>query len=291
MRATHICLFLFLLLAIAQLAKGQETSNFDQALLFEANKSFSQRELMGVTGKCLATDPRWKSRFDSELLEYCLNKLQAFLAARGYLRATVGKPQKLQSDRGERFIIHVSEEALYSLGAVRIEGSKLLSSDRIREMLELKTGDVADGERIGAWLNERVANVYKNFGYMRYASEIVPKFHVKSATEGIVDLHVTIDEGDAFLVRSIRFEGNGRVPRETLLRQMTVRQGEVFSQELFNEDLKRIIQTGPFEIIDVDKDVDYRWDDKSPRLDLTIHLRRKASAKSSNELRHPSFPV
>jgi len=36
--------------------------------------------------------------------------------------------------------------------------------------------------------------------------------------------------------------------------------------------------TGQFDVIDVDKDVDYTWDQKSPQLDLTIRLRKKAPA-------------
>jgi len=78
----------------------------------------------------------------------------------------------------------------------------------------------------------------------------------------------------AFTIRSIKFEGNGNVPEDDLRREMLVRIGEVFNKELFDESLKRIRQTGLFEAIDPDKDVDYTWDQKVPRLDLTIHLKR-----------------
>lgn len=244
--------------------------------MFEGNKAFSHRELLAVTDKCLATDPRWKGEVDSELLEYCLHKLQAFLTARGHLQASIGKPQKLQSDSGQQWVVQVNENALYRLGEVRIEGSKLLSAERIRELLKLKTGDIADGELIGAWLFESVSRVYKNFGYLQYASEVVPEFFAaRGATEGIVNLKVTVDEGDVFLVRSIRFEGNGNMPEDDLLRELTVRTGDVFNHELFSEGLKRITATGQFDVIDVDKDVDYRCDGKTPQLDLTIRVKRR----------------
>ena len=60
------------------------------------------------------------------------------------------------------------------------------------------------------------------------------------------------------------------------MREMLVRTGEIFNRELFDESLKRISQSGQFEVIDADKDVDYSSQDRTiPLLDLTIHLRRK----------------
>jgi hypothetical protein len=57
---------------------------------------------------------------------------------------------------------------------------------------------------------------------------------------------------------------------------MLLRSGEVFNHELLDESLKRIDQTGQFETIDGEKDVDYRSVGKKPELDLTIHLKKKA---------------
>lgn len=143
----------------------------------------------------------------------------------------------------------------------------------------MKTGDIANAESLSEGLYERVKKAYGKFGYIQYTAEVEPKFHLKDgAQEGVVDFTVTIDEGHAFTIRSITFEGNGNVPEDALQREMLVQNGEVFNKELFVESLKRISQTGQFEVIDADKDVDYRWDQKSPRLDLTIHLKKKVPA-------------
>jgi hypothetical protein len=74
-------------------------------------------------------------------------------------------------------------------------------------------------------------------------------------------------------------------PDNALRNGMLVRLGEVFNKKLFDESLKRISQTGQFEVIDADKDVDYSWDQKSPRVDLTIRLKKKAPA--DEELKAP----
>jgi outer membrane protein assembly factor BamA len=141
-----ICFLFFLVSVVVDAPKGQETKPSDIALQFEGNRVFSQQELLAVTEKCLATDPHWNGRIEPEPLAYCSRKLQAFLGSKGYLKATVGKAQTRQLQDKHGVIIHVDEGALYRLGEVRIEGAKLLSSDRIRELLDLKRGDIADGE-------------------------------------------------------------------------------------------------------------------------------------------------
>ena len=117
---------------------------------------------------------------------------------------------------------------------------------------------------------------------------VQPKFHRKDgAPEGVADLAVTIDEGNAYTIASIQFEGNGNVPTDVLLREMIVRNGEIFSPDLLDDSLTRINQSGQFETIDADKDVDYSVDKQSPRLNLTIHLKKRLAASELAPLPQP----
>jgi len=242
------------------------------------NKVFSEQELIGVTDKCLERFSHGNAKDDYVTLDYCLWKAKQFLFSKGYLKATFGEPKKQETQDGLRVIVPINEGALFRLGEVKIEGSTLFSPAQILEMLTLKTGDIVDADSLSVWFFERVAKAYGNFGYIQYTAEPELKFHLKEGgREGVVDLTVTIDEGHVFTIRSIKFEGNGSVPEHTLFREMLVRNGEVFNKELFVESLKRISQSGQFEPIDAEKDVDYKWDQKSPRLDLTIHLKKKAA--------------
>jgi hypothetical protein len=54
---------------------------------------------------------------------------------------------------------------------------------------------------------------------------------------------------------------------------MLVHSKEVFDEELFRLSLKLISETGHFEAIDADKDVDYRVDEDRARVDITIRLK------------------
>jgi outer membrane protein assembly factor BamA len=265
---------------------AQEVAAPKTVLDFEGNKVFSKPELLEVADKCLAGYSR--SQDEDQPLDYCLYRVRQFMSAKGYLQARLGKPRQEQTENGSKTIVSINEGALFRLGDVEIDGSRTLAPTQIRDMFELKTGDIADGDRIGTWLYERVKKAYGNLGYIQYTAEVQPKFHHKDdAAEGVADLLVTIDEGSAFTIASIRFEGNGNVSRDVLLREMMVRNGEVFSQEMLDASLTRINQSGQFETIDADRDVDYGVDQKAPRLSLTIHLKKRVAAAALAPLPRP----
>ena len=266
--------------------QAQEAAAAKTVLDFEGNKVFSKPELLEVANRCLTGFS--KSPDEDALLDYCLHRVRQFMSAKGYLQAQLGKPLQEQTENGPRTIVSVNEGALFRLGEVEIDGSRTLAPTQIREMLELKTGDIANADSIGVWLYERVKKSYGNLGYIQYTAEIQPKFQRKEgAREGVADFAVTIDEGNAFTIASIQFVGNGNVSRDTLLREIVVRNGEVFSQDRLDDSLFRINQTGQFEAIDVNKDVDYEVDKQAPRLSLTIHLKKRVMGSAVAPLPQP----
>ncbi|SRR6266496_20974 len=263
---------------VAGVDRGQEAAHKQLVLDFEGNKIFSSKQLLDVSSKCLAKPAHLRNGYDAGYVDYCLRKVKSFLFDNGYLRAKIGEPRQQETESTIRVVVPIDEGALYRLGDVKIEGSKLLGPAQILQMLSLKPGDVAKAESLSEWAHGRVKKAYETFGYMQYSASLEPVFQLESgAGEGVVDFIVTVDEGEAFVIRSIKFEGDGSVPEDELRKEMLVRIGEVFNKELFDESLKRISQTGQFEVIDADKDVDYRGDNEGTRLDLIIHLKKKST--------------
>jgi outer membrane protein insertion porin family len=243
-------------------------------LVFEGNRVISQQELLSETCKCLAADSASEYRF----LDYCLSRLKFFLTSKGYLQANVGEPKKQNADKALHLIVPINEGPLFKLGKIEIKGSTLFSSAQMLELLDLKPGDIANADCIGVWAVQKLGRVYANLGYIDYTANLEFIFHVEpGAREGTADLRVTVEEGAAFTVRSIKFEGNANISESDLLKEMFVSRGEIFNRQLFEDSLKRISQTGHFERIDADRDVDYKSDNEKPFLDITIHLKRKAS--------------
>lgn len=248
------------------------------AIEFEGNKVFPTRQLLDVTSRCVAQGPESQKGYNPDLYDYCLrHTLANFIRSKGYLRAVVGEERRQQTAEGLKIVVPVDEGALYRLGDIRIEGSKVFSPGQLREMLEIKSGDIAAGTAIYEWLAERVGRAYGDRGYIQYQFELEPDFQPApdAEGEGLVDFEVTIGEGRLFTVRRIEFVGNEHTSEVVLRRALLIEEDEPFSQQRFDESIRRLNELGLFEKIDEGKDVDFRSDDESSRLDLTIRLREK----------------
>jgi outer membrane protein assembly factor BamA len=58
---------------------------------------------------------------------------------------------------------------------------------------------------------------------------------------------------------------------------LLVREGDVFNQKLFEDSVKRINDTGWFEIIDKDKDTDFTTNDEEGQVSITIKISQRKS--------------
>lgn len=253
---------------------AQDVPSSRPAVDFEGSKFVSKQQVLEVANKCLDQYADAKAEKFSDVLEYCLHTVQNFVRSRGYLQAKFKEPRTEQVENGSKIIVPVEEGALYRIGEITVKENKVLSSAQLLEMINLKTGDIADGEALSTALFETIKQTYGNLGYIQYTAEVEPDFHLKGAPEGVVDLKITIDEGLQFRIRSIRFAGGDAQSIAELRHELLLRDGDVFNEELLKESVKRINSLHWFDAIDADKDVDYKVDNEGGQLDLMIHLKK-----------------
>jgi outer membrane protein insertion porin family len=243
---------------------------------FEGNRVFSEELLASEVNGCLAKhDKDRRNVYRSELFDYCMHLLANFERSQGYLQARFGEPRI--EEVGEELIITISsnEGVLYRLGRVEIEGADHVAEQDVRAMMDIRAGDVVNGEKLAKALYEDLKAVYGEKGFIQYTAEIQPTFHnTPEASEGIVDFMVTVDEGRRFRIRKLAFKGENLPEHE--LRQMLLQgDGDVYNQKLFEQGVSRINETGLFEWVDKDKDVDYRTNEELDFVDVVIKLTRR----------------
>lgn len=260
---------------------AQVSAPQNQSIEFEGNKVFSTTDLMSVMRKCLASDLSWDKTHSQQTLDYCLGRFKFFFHSKGYLQANINKSQRDPTGKQSSIVILIDEGVVFRLGSIDVKGSRILSSVQIIEMLKLKSGDIADAEQFDKWLFEGLKPVYDRLGYIQYGAELLPTFEVKPGSkEGVVNVRVTIDEGNQFTLGSVDFVGSHDISPEMLLKQMLVRKGDVFNRELFEDSLKGISDMGLFEQIDSLKDVEYMTHPKESFVDVAIHLKKSTSRGS-----------
>jgi len=241
---------------------------------FEGNRIFPSQQLAEQARQCMASFER--DFYDSQVIEYCVHRLDNFARGQGYLQARFHDPKVAETEAGLIITLQVNERVLYRLGEIKIEGSGFLSPDQIRAMSLLQKGDIANGEQISQWLFETVKKAYGENGYIQYTAEVTPEFKLTpDESDGVVNFEVTIDEGPRFRLFKISFKADTELPEKELRRLLVIREGDIYNQRLFEESINKLNDTGLFEPIDQDKHADFRTNEEEHLVEIVIKLTKR----------------
>jgi outer membrane protein insertion porin family len=271
---------------------------------FEGNKVFSDGRLRSqmkyVQEAGLISRFKGKDILDREKLDVDLRLVQFYMRSKGYLQARTGDPKVeglgprrtgffiplpflSSTDEGLRVTVPVTEGKLYRIGSIKIEGNSIFSEQVITNVVGLKPGDVANGERIGKALQEDLKKAYGSQGFIQYEYDVEPTFKDSPAKpdEGIVDFVFTITEGKQFTLRRLEFLGNNFTRDNVLRREILVNEGDVYNQRAFEISVLRLNQLGFFDPLDAERDADFRTDEEEALVDINLKVAERGRQQIS----------
>jgi outer membrane protein insertion porin family len=273
---------------------------------FTGNQHFSDGELRGAMRyvKEAGLISRFKGQdiLDPQKLEADLKgNVTNYMRSKGYLQARTAEPVieglgprrtgfpvlplpiLSSTDEALRVTVPVIEGKLYRLGDVKIEGNSIFSEGTIRQVIGLNKGDVASGERIYKSLFEELKKYYGNAGFIQYSPDPVPTYKDNPANpqEGIVDYVITIEEGKQFTLRRLEFTGNTFTRDNVLRREFVLNEGDIYNQGYVDFSVLRLNQLGFFDPVDKEKDVDFRQDEESAEVDVTVKVTERGRQQIS----------
>lgn len=254
----------------------------DVRVEFEGNRVFSAEQLSAAVAGCYERTRDAGRELAPELLTYCLRTdVRRLLLRAGYVRAVVGEPRVEAWGLSQRFTAPVEERGRYRLGEIRIEGAAHFEAARLRGLLALGAGDVADADAVTRWLGETLKALYADEGFIRFGYDVEPDFRREPGADGdgVVDFAVTIDEGRRFRLRGLSFALDGEAPAEALRDAVLLRAGDVYSAAKFERSVEALGRLGLFEPIDAFADSDFRTDVGAGELEITINLTEKGRGR------------
>src|ERR1044072_2297074 len=264
---------------------------------FEGNQHFSDGELRSAMK--LVKEAGLMSRFRGqdilhlEKLDYDLRKnVIDHMRSKGYLEARTREtgveglgpkrtgfpilplPIISSTDEGLRVTVPVTEGKLYRLGELKIEGHSIYSEELIRQVIGLRAGEIANGQRIGKAVYEDLKNLYGRSGFIQYEPDITPEFkpNPQKPDEGIADFTITINHGKQFTLRRLAFLVHTYTRDNVLRREVAVNEGDIFDRQLWEFSVLKLNQLGFFDPIDKDKDAELRPDEEKGEVDINLRV-------------------
>lgn len=121
------------------------------------------------------------------------------------------------SESGGGIAVVVTVEARAGLGEVTFLGNSIISSDKLRTVVEnFKTGGSVDNAKLTAASND-IVEYYKKKGF----NEVTVNYTVEPTPNGFSRVIFKIDEGQKGFIRDVTFEGNANVSAKQLEKVMT----------------------------------------------------------------------
>lgn len=161
----------------------------------------------------------------------------------GYLTATVGRRISYNDDgSGMDVTFVINEGNRFKINSVQIVGNQFVTTESLMKRIELKAGDMFDGNLMKRDLGELVYG-YGELGFI-YA-DIKPQT-VMLDQENTVDLVYRIEEGDRWKIGEIRvnIEGEPHLMRETtMLNMLDMREGEFINRRLLEVGQRRVLNS------------------------------------------------
>ncbi len=217
-----------------------------------------------------------KDVFKPDKLDEDLAGIKDKLQECGYMKAAVGEPRIeeitkssifLKKQKMKKIIIPVDVGSRYTVGEVKIEGTKVFSTEALRKFITFKKGEVYSAKIREECVGD-IGENYRNKGYL-YA-RIIP---VESLDFERKTVNVTfkIDEGELTYLNRLEFKDNTFTNDKVIRREMLIREGDRFDFGLFEDSILKIEQHG---IVGLEREPQIiRNPDKPAQIDVTLHLK------------------
>ena len=216
-----------------------------EAINFIGNDNISPKSL----SKQLKT--RVGKHFDELFFEEDLATLVRYYQDTGFNQARVSKHEKRFSDDKTELMLDftIDEGPQFIIGKYTTELTQsekpAFSEEQIRDMLSPKEGEIFNRGEFEETLRE-IEGAYQNKGYLLSRVDASPDF---DEINGIVDLRLSITEGDVIIIGKVHINGLEKTKDNVIRRELDeldIKPGEFYDAQTLRKARQRIFQMGSF---------------------------------------------
>ena len=215
-----------------------------------------------------------KGEFSGDTYAEDKQKLLAYYRSLGFQQAAISRDSVYyDSTRRHLFIdVEIDEGQRYRLGAVSWDGNAIFGSDELVEKLELERGMIYG--RSSLELADMARFTYYEKGYLD--TRVVPQETIRGDS---IDVSLQIFEGQPWTIRKVDIAGNTKTHEKVIRREIELRPGDIYQQNLVQESQRRIFLLNFFK--DVQIQPEYSPVEDERLVDLTFNVEERPTGQAS----------
>jgi outer membrane protein insertion porin family len=263
-------------------------------ITFSGNHAMSSRELraamknlrpIGVPHS-IFLENIFARTYDASKLEEDTERVRRALQDKGYFRATVDIPTThIRNEGGLSFFtfrprtgkridirMPIDEGERYRLGGITFTGNTHVQNVKaLRSQFPTKDGEWFNATAVGKGL-DNLRKAYGSLGYINFTAVPTPR---PDDAKHEVFLDIDIDEGKAFTVSRIEFQGNTITRDRVIRRELLIEEGQAYNSNQWESSLLRLNQLDYFDALKVDTDSDIHPDNDTGTVSLLLRVHEK----------------
>ena len=168
-------------------------------------------------------------RLKNDEFDEDLDKLRDFYREQGYLDVEIAEDKvtfDYPSTSKLAITIRINEGRQYRIGNITFVGNKTLPEPLLRLMVRQQTGMIFRPSKLDKDV-EALEDFHGRGGYLDTRVRLIRKPNMQT---GNIDIEYNIEEGEKFLVESVKIEGNTQTKSIVILRELVLGPGDIFDK-------------------------------------------------------------
>ena len=213
-------------------------------IVFEGNTALSG-ELLKKQLESKAVSYFNAGYFKNTSIESDKEKLIAFYRSNGYIDAKITdvRTEDISAEDEKyvklRLVYTLEEGEKWFFGGIQVKGNTVFTDEQFQNLITLKTGSVVDVSRVQQEIS-KIADLYWNNGYI---FNLMSTDELRDEENHILSYTLNVQENQQAVIEEIRLEGLTKTKPYVFLRELTFKEGDIFSKEKLIKSAQNIYNT------------------------------------------------